>query len=587
MRFVHVCVAFATHGCLTSFKSKSRIHIINFHIIASCPCTPANDDVYFCCVSQAAIFNWTDTKISDAVTAAAANRRGFAEILAITPIKEYFEETDAAYQVEFPEVADQVMQGKDTPAHEPENDDPVCKGTPQKIQDLQHQVEALDAEARNVVASHKAQAKVLVKSLVHLVILPEDENDLYEQLRHSTAMKLIGNDRTKTHVMIHYDMAQASECLTQAKHRIPGLRKDHYKLAMNAIIRARWSEHGHGDQAGPQVDEDGNALPPQTPNMVANDVFTIYDGGKQGRDHTLYTVFVDNSKRPMKPKSDRAIHICYSQADLLKRMERDKGAFLDLSERIILVSATSFTPEERPRLHWQELGTTRGNTWGPVKLPDWENSNETWLCTNAQKEQVLANAKWGVGGANPAGPSDEVHRRSKDDIEPLFWHARTAALHDELLHTVQPVATFDLTPGDGLLALKHIERRTPYVGVAFNKKHAELLMARLQNEVFHAMSSKHSKLQETSLITALGGAPGPAKTTKQTAATPPTTTTPPAANNYLAKIQAAIAAAKHKGGAATAAAAAPAAAAAAAAPAKPKPTEDDEDEPADSGSERE
>ena len=305
---------------------------------------------------QAGIFNWTDTKIADAVVNAAANRRGYAEILAISPAKEHFEEMDAAYQEEFPDTVEETDATHKQRAMESVNDDDDCIviGTPQRIQELNQRVDELGAEQRNVVASYKAQAKVLVKSLVHFVVEPEQENDLYEQFRHSTAMKVTGSEQAKTHVQIHYDMAQASECQTQAKHRIPGLRKDHYKMTMSAILRARWSEHGH-EQVGPQVDDDGTAMPPQTPNLVTNDVYVIYDGGKQGRDHTLFSVFYDNNKRPMKPKSDKCIHISYSQADLLKRMERDKGAFLDLSERIILVSSTSFTPEERARLHWQEM----------------------------------------------------------------------------------------------------------------------------------------------------------------------------------------------------------------------------------------
>ena len=200
----------------------------------------------------------------------------------------------------------------------------------------------------------------------------------------------------------------------------------------------------------------------------------------------------------------------------------------------------------------QELGTTRGNTWGPVKLPDWESSNETWLCTIAQKDKVLENAKFGVGGVNPAGPSssEETTRRAKDDIEPLFWHARSAALHEELLHTVQSAATFDLTPGDGLLALKHIDARIPYVGVVLNEKHAEMLMVRLQNEVFHAMSSKNSKLQEMSLINALESAPSPnaESKTKPNKQKPAGAKKEEATTAYLKKIQDAIKNIKSPGG---------------------------------------
>ena len=326
------------------------------------PCSCIAFMLRLSCLCEAGIYNWTDTKMAEAVENTAINRRGFGENVSISPVKDIFEEVDAFYKEEYPEAnddLDQVQPAADKPAPYA---DAFLVGTPQKIKELDQQIDTLTGDSKSVATGFRAQAKVLVKSLVQLVPEPDEENELYEILRCTTAMKICGNDSAKTNVLILYDMSQASESQTQAKHRTPGLRKDHYKKPLNAIIRARWAAHGD-TQIGPKLDEEGNPVPPQTPNMVNQDVFAIYDGSKTGRDHSLFSIFYDNQKKPMKPRNEKAFHLAFSQADLLKRMDRDKGAFLDLSERIILVSSQVFTPLERPRIHWPDLGTARGNTW--------------------------------------------------------------------------------------------------------------------------------------------------------------------------------------------------------------------------------
>ena len=114
------------------------------------------------------------------------------------------------------------------PARPAKDEEASLVGTPQRIKELDQQIEALTGDNKSVSTGYKSQAMVLAKSLVQLLAEPDTENELFEILRHTTAMNICGSDATKSHVLIHYDMAQASEAQTQAKHRRPGLRKDHY-----------------------------------------------------------------------------------------------------------------------------------------------------------------------------------------------------------------------------------------------------------------------------------------------------------------------------------------------------------------------
>ena len=129
------------------------------------------------------------------------------------------------------------------------------------------------------------------------------------------------------------------------------------------------------------------------------------------------------------------------QEDLISRMDRDKGSLLELSERLLLFSRLPLTVEERPRRHFSALGNTRGNTLGPIRLPDWTNKDETWIATVALKDKIFEGAKFGVGGISDQGPVDTPVVRQKTDTEPVFWHARAPSIHEEVLHTLKVVGT--------------------------------------------------------------------------------------------------------------------------------------------------
>ena len=110
---------------------------------------------------------------------------------------------------------------------------------------------------------YQQQAKKLVDSQVKLLAEPEDESMLMSALLSTVPMGLLGDRTQKTHVLLHYDVFQASESSTQAKWRVPGLRSAHYKKVLGTVLRARWTalrgrDQGGGSDGETEETEDGN-----------------------------------------------------------------------------------------------------------------------------------------------------------------------------------------------------------------------------------------------------------------------------------------------------------------------------------------
>ena len=114
-------------------------------------------------------------------------------------------------------------------------------------------------------------------------------------------------DRTlKTHVLLHYDVFQASESATQAKWRVPGLRNAHYKkvfgtlLARSASLRGRDQVGGGGGEDGDETEEidDGNL------RLISQDVCCIYETVRR----LAGTLCFQRKRRTPFPKCPSAAH---------------------------------------------------------------------------------------------------------------------------------------------------------------------------------------------------------------------------------------------------------------------------------------
>ena len=84
-----------------------------------------------------------------------------------------------------------------------------------------------------------------------------------------------------------------------------------------------------------------------------------------------------DDNRPLNYKV-RTHTIGYAQDGIVSRLEKDRGAVLEQTERVLLVTSEALQIQDRERLHYKLLGTTRGNTLGPVGLPPWTDTDMAW-----------------------------------------------------------------------------------------------------------------------------------------------------------------------------------------------------------------
>ena len=83
------------------------------------------------------------------------------------------------------------------------------------------------------------------------------------------------------------------------------------------------------------------------------------------------------------------------------------------------------------------------------------------------------------------------------------------ALHAEVMHTLNLVATIDCTPGDGQLAFAHVKQRLPYVGIAHSDTHKEGITKRLVEMTSCATADNDDALAEPGLVSLMRGEEDP------------------------------------------------------------------------------
>ena len=141
---------------------------------------------------------------------------------------------------------------------------------------------------------------------------------------------------------------------------------------------------------------------------------------------------------------------------------------MEQTARVLRVTSEALQIQDRERLHYKLLGTTWGNILGPVSLPPWTDTDMTWNQSWAVKTNIISTyGKIPVGGPCKSGkagadlatadedPEDQKCiklRRSKNGVEPVFYHGHAMALDQEWKHMLKPVAVLDLTPGNGCMA---------------------------------------------------------------------------------------------------------------------------------------
>lgn len=130
---------------------------------------------------------------------------------------------------------------------------------------------------------------------------------------------------------------------------------------------------------------------------------------------------------------------------------------------------------------------------GPVALPAFD-SDSVWKLPAKLKKEVFgkAGAKILVGGLPniPGVSAEELKKLSgqtKDDIptapQPVFYHEWPLSLHEELVHSYQLRAIYDLCSGGPDMPMTCIRNEIPYFGLTLTESHKSMLLAKLENLV--------------------------------------------------------------------------------------------------------
>lgn len=115
-----------------------------------------------------------------------------------------------------------------------------------------------------------------------------------------------------------------------------------------------------------------------------------------------------------------------------------------------------------------------------------------------------------VGGRTHGTDPADSHRgvplsgKTKQSVEPVFWHAKPMVLWQEIVGTYNLIAIIDAGAADGALALVSCQKRVPYTGLCLTQEHKDWLVERVVWQILHHMCQSDSPLFQPSLAAVLG-----------------------------------------------------------------------------------
>lgn len=177
---------------------------------------------------------------------------------------------------------------------------------------------------------------------------------------------------------------------------------------------------------------------------------------------------------------------------------------MDQTEHFYYVTARGLLTSKRPRKHMKK-STTAGTSIGPLPLPDWKDTSDTWHLSFKDKKVLWGQARILPSG-RPDGDQDLVgsgekrvtQARKDGDVEPVCYHSLHRVVFEELVHQVGPWEKIrcivDLTPTDSTLGLLAMEMKVPYLAIVNNEFHRDALQRRLTFQVFQKQLSPKSPL---------------------------------------------------------------------------------------------
>jgi hypothetical protein len=235
----------------------------------------------------------------------------------------------------------------------------------------------------------------------------------------------------------------------------------------------------------------------------------MFDGFKEGNDHTLLSAFVNGDNKALE-RAKRPIRLLYDEESMTARLGLVRGfSTLNQLETVYIVTKAVLNLKAAKRLHYS--GTNHGNCISPVVAPAWDQS--TWRLSVKDKKHVLGTlGKVLAGGPNTftAEEKELSKKRARaagpEGVEPVFFHGGPVQLCEELHHSYRLHNIIDLTVGKGDWAMTAMSRRVPFVGVALSHKHRDELLKYLVASVMDAFQAEDHTLTKDVCASSAGPA---------------------------------------------------------------------------------
>ena len=142
------------------------------------------------------------------------------------------------------------------------------------------------------------------------------------------------------------------------------------------------------------------------------------------------------------------------------------------------------------------IGTNTNDMIGPLERP---KQDELWKVPHSSKPKFYGSAFVEVGGKVDGDNPDADPSPKAKDLVPFAWHEIPKLLWDELAHSYNIVAWWDLCATDFTFPMQAIRNRVPYIGFCHTADHKAALTDACVTEIFRAMSDPNDVLYESEL----------------------------------------------------------------------------------------
>ena len=223
-------------------------------------------------------------------------------------------------------------------------------------------------------------------------------------------------------------------------------------------------------------------------------LFVLCDGKCRANTDKMKKAFADGEGKTI-PKHVRQIYSLTTEESERDTKQRLSGiATLSTVEFISLVSKETLSMPNKKRKHC--IGTNTNDMIGPLERP---KQDELWKVPHASKPKLYGSAFVDAGGKVDGDNVDLDPSPKAKDYVPFAWHENSKLLWDELAHSYNIFAWWDLCATDFTFPMQAIRDKAPYIGFCYTPEHKEALTEICVLEIFKAMQDPNDVLYESEL----------------------------------------------------------------------------------------